>query len=388
MKLRVPFQLSSLDEQSVREMNETLQRNSFYTGPTTSSLQSRLSELLRLDSVTTTGSEGSALRLLIEAFDLERGSEIIASPLAVASTLSTIVSCEAVPLLADVDRTTGLLTRNTVEAALTPRTRCVLVPALSGRRAELRGLRQLTSERGIRLVEDVSDAFVSSAPDTVSSSASSHPAQGVLADAVVMDFRDPGLILGAGAGAVGTSCPVLSARLRVLVGSGLVDRSFRDQRKIASPHDLSEITLNCGLDDLRAALILSQINRLEHSYPERCSLASTYEDRLGDARGIRLPAPAVEGARSHPHYPVRVDRGVRRLFQKSLSEAGVATAVINPCVTRFTYFAEYFRDLDLPNACEYGDTVLALPLYPGLAADAQDHVIESLLGALRKFGRR
>jgi len=71
-----------------------------------------------------------------------------------------------------------------------------------------------------------------------------------------------------------------------------------------------------------------------------------------------------------------------------LSEAGVATAVINPCVTRFTYFAEYFRDLDLPNACEYGDTVLALPLYPGLAADAQDHVIESLLGALRKFGRR
>ncbi|MFY1638111.1 DegT/DnrJ/EryC1/StrS family aminotransferase [Solwaraspora sp. WMMB335] len=103
-------------------------------------------------------SGSAALHVALAVLDLPPGTEVITSPVTDMGTVIGIVCAGLVPVFADVDPATGLVTPETVAACLGPRTRAVLPVHLHGRCADAAGLARLADRHGLALVEDASQA--------------------------------------------------------------------------------------------------------------------------------------------------------------------------------------------------------------------------------------
>ncbi len=100
----------------------------------------------------------AALEAIMLGHEIGPGDEVVTTPYTWGATVSSILAIGAVPVFADIDRTTGLLDVASVAAAITPRTRAILAVHLFGHPCDAVALRKLADERGILLFEDGSQA--------------------------------------------------------------------------------------------------------------------------------------------------------------------------------------------------------------------------------------
>ena len=91
----------------------------------------------------------------------------------------------------------------------------------------------------------------------------------------------------------------------------------------------------------------------------------------------------VQNATHSRHlFPLRVAPPIRDKVVNHLHRSGVGVAINYPSVTRLSFYREYFKDVAVPLAESYGDSVLSLPMYAQITKEEQDFVVETLLSAL------
>ena len=232
------------------------------------------------------------------------------------ATAEAVSAAGATPVLVDVDDETALITAGIVEAALRPRTRCVIPVHLYGRTVEMDPLLDLCRDRGILVIEDACQAH--------GSLYRGRPV-GSLGDAGCFSFY-PTKNLGAwgDGGAVVTSDSRLAERVRKLRSHGELTRHY---------HELPAQTDR--LDALQAAILRVKLGRLDEANSGRRAAGAALREALVDT--------AVTGARADPHRqrsrlpsvrrpdaraacPSRPSQGKRDRPCDPLSEAGPPAA--------------------------------------------------------------
>jgi len=129
-------------------------------------LELEFASLLGAGHAVACSSGTAALHLAVAAVNPEPGDEIITTPISDMGTVFPIMMQNAVPVFADVDPITGNLTPQTVAAAITPRTKAVIVVHLFGKPAAVRELRELCDRHGILLIEDCAQAYLAPVGDS------------------------------------------------------------------------------------------------------------------------------------------------------------------------------------------------------------------------------
>src|SRR5205085_8463473 len=99
-----------------------------------------------------------ALLLILEALGIGGGDEVVLPANTFFATAEAVVRAGAVPRFADVSPDTLLLTPQTLEAAITPRTRAVIVVHLYGQLPDMAGLGRVADSSGLVLIEDAAQA--------------------------------------------------------------------------------------------------------------------------------------------------------------------------------------------------------------------------------------
>lgn len=294
------------------------------------------------------------LRAWIELGRLAPGDEVILPANTFIATALAVSQAGLVPVLVDPDAGDGNLSVAAAAAAITPRTRVLLPVHLYGRLADMEGFRALAQAHGLLLLEDAAQAH----------GAGLHGrAAGGFGDAAAFSFF-PGKNLGAlgDGGAVVTDDAELAACVASLGNYGSSRKYHHDRQG-----------LNSRLDELQAAFLRVKLRHLAADNAERDQLARRYCEGI-DNPLITLPGLPSAGERHAWHLFV-VRCAARDALQAHLRAAGVETLVHYPLPIHRQRAYSDAQWPPLPVAESLADTVLSLPLYPGLAG--QQRVIDA-----------
>jgi dTDP-4-amino-4,6-dideoxygalactose transaminase len=376
MANKIPFFMHDLGKAELDAVAEVLANPILTTGEWVARFESRFAEYLGVRHAVAVTSCTGALHISLLALGIGAGDEVITTPMTFIATANAIMEAGATPVFVDVEPETGNLDAANVEAAITERTRAIMPVHLYGQMCDMKALRAIADRYGLAIIEDAAHC-VEGTRDGLKT--------GAFGDTACYSFyATKNLTCGEG-GAVVTNDDSLAEKLRLLRLHGM-NKNANDRHKEGYKHwDMTMLGWKYNMDNIQAALLLPQMDRLEENWRKRESLAEYYQQNLWDIPNLSRPKtlPGVE--HSWHLFPVWIGNGERDRVIQELQEAGASVMVNYRAIHLLTYFSETFgfKPGDFPNAERIGDASLSLPLYPNMPMDHVDRVVELLRGILR-----
>ena len=389
----LPYGRQDIDDSDVAAVVAALKSEVIAQGPRVAAFEAAVAASVGAAHGVACSSGTTALHLALAALDVGPGDICVVPAITFLSTATAALFCGAELVFADVDPETGLMTPVTLDEALgrAGRARAVLPVHLGGRLCDTAALEGLARAAGASVVEDCSHALGSR--DAAGRAAGSCD----LSEAATFSFHPVKTIACGEGGMVTTNDASRAERMRRLRNHGvtrepslMLDPALSmDAPGRPNPWSYEQIELgfNYRMNDLEAALGLSQLARLGDFAARRAALARRYDGLLAPLTPVVRPVAAGEGQSPALHlYGVRIDfeaAGVgRALVMRRMAEAGIGTQVHYIPLHRQPYFRERYGEQTLPGADAWYAQALTLPLFPAMADEDVDRVVEALRAAL------
>jgi len=305
------------------------------------------------------GNGMDALHLILRAYGIGEGDEVIVPSNTYIASWLAVSYAGATPVAVEPDLATYNMDPAKIAAAITPRTKAIMVVHLYGQIADMDPILAIAHEHGLKVIEDAAQSHGATYKGRVS---------GGLGDAAAHSFY-PGKNLGAlgDAGGVTTNDAELAKQLKVL-------RNYGSQIKYHN-----EVKgYNSRLDELQAALLRVKLHRLDGWNLQRRALAQQYHEGLKDLPGLVIPFVPEW---SEPVWHIYAVRHAKRdALQKHLQDAGIGSLVHYPIPPHLQpAYAELQLGVDsFPLSEQIHAEELSLPLDPYLAPEDVSRVIAAV----------
>lgn len=322
----------------------------YILGHEVEAFESEFAAFLGVDHVVGVASGTDALLLALRALGVGPGDEVITVSHTAVATVAAIEHSGATPRFAEIDPSTYLLDPGALSAVITSRTRAVVPVHLYGRAVDMDKLLPIAREHGLVVVEDCAQAHGARYQGRM---------VGTFGDAAAFSFY-PTKNLGAlgDGGAVATDRSDVAERVRLLRQYGWRERYVSD---IAG--------YNSRLDELQAAVLRVRLRHLAAENDARRRLAAVYDAMLAD---LPLRVPVTGDAVEHVYHLYVISHERRDSLAAYLQSQGVATAIHYPVPVHLqaAYMRLGYGRGSLPHSESAAQTVLSLPMYPDMPADA------------------
>ena len=365
----------------IAEVIAALESGWLTTGPRVAAFEQAFARYVGAPHALGLNSCTAALHLSLLASGIGAGDEVITTPLTFCATANSIIHTGATPVFADVDPITRNLDPDAVEAAITPRTRGIVVVHLGGHPADMRRFRALADRHDLALIEDAAHAV-----ETYSNMGK----VGTIADFSCFSFYSTKNLTTGEGGMVTTSDATADAFMRTAGLHGLSRNGWNRYARGGSPHyEVLLAGFKYNMMDLQAAIGLGQLARLDQMHARRAAIVAEY-DRALAALPLALPAQvAADERHGHHLYAVQVEpsRGglSRDKVQAALAEAGIGTSIHFRALHLHRFYADRLGVArgQFPHAERLSDSLLSLPLSASLTDDDLARVIAAVVDVLR-----
>jgi dTDP-4-amino-4,6-dideoxygalactose transaminase len=339
-------------------MARVLDSSRFVLGPEGQALEAALAARCGVRYGVGVGSGTDALRLALEALDVQPGDEVITPAFSFVASSSTIVWAGATPVFVDIEPDTYALDVRALERAITPRTRGIVAVHLYGHAAAMTPITALARARGLFVVEDAAQA--------VAAEVDGRPV-GAWGDVTCLSFY-PTKNLGAcgDGGMILTDRDDLAERVRRLRHHGDRGRYRHVELGVCS-----------RLDELQAAILRVKLDRLDEWTTARRRIAARYRELLAGAPSLTLPVERAGARHVYSLYTVRHPQ--RDAFAKTLAGLGVGTAVHYPIAVPAQPLYGSRDERAWPEAARAARDVISLPCF----AELTDGEVEEVARAVR-----
>jgi dTDP-4-amino-4,6-dideoxygalactose transaminase len=364
--LRVPFVDLTGEHAAYREELEeaiasVVDDSSFVLGEAVARFEASFASYCGTRHAVGVDSGFSALELILRAWGIGPGDEVITTANTFVATVGAIDATGATPVLVDVDAFTRSIDVEAVEAAVTARTKAIIPVHLFGRMAPMAELQEVADRYGLALLEDACQAH--------GARMGGRPA-GSWGDAAAFSFY-PSKNLGAfgDGGMVVTDDAALADRVRLLRNVGSAEKYVHQVRGF-----------NRRLDSIHAAVLDVKLRRLDQANAARRAAAAEYKSLL-DGLDLTIPAPFPDGEHVFHLYVVEAER--REELRTHLDQRGIATGVHYPIPI---HLQPAYRELghssgDFPVSEHLALHMLSLPMFPTIESGQVSHVAR----AVREF---
>ena len=366
---KIEFYRHHLEEEDKAKVREVLDSLFLTTGNVTADFEKKFSEYTGLPSVVGLTSCTAALHLSLLALGIGPGDEVITTPMTFLATATAILHTGAKPVFADVEPETGLIDPFQVEKAITSRTRAILPVHLYGTMADMKSLSRIAKKHHLKIIEDCAHC-IEGERDGIR--------PGGLGDIACYSFYATKNLTSGEGGAIATRDETLAKKIRSLRLHGMTSDAASRYHGLYKHYDMELLGWKYNMDNIHAALLVTQIQRLERYWQERDRLAQLYEKRLEEIPGVRLPKVTGKSARHLQTFWVEEDR--RELVLQQMQERGIGVAVNYRAMHTLQYFRATFgfQPSDYPIALRIGLQTISLPLYPKLGEAALNYVMDCL----------
>lgn len=377
MKNRIEFFRHNLTEEDIGLANQVIHSIFLTTGPMVTLFENKFGKYLGLPEVVGLTSCTGAMHLALLRNGIGPGDEVITTPMTFVATATAILQTSAIPIFVDVCPKSGLILPQDVEQAITERTKAILPVHLYGRMADMRGFYKLSQKHQIVLIEDAAHC-IEGMRDGVR--------PGELSQAACFSFYATKSMTCGEGGALACGSEDDASWYRSARHHGISkNASFRYTQKYEH-WDMAFMGWKYNMDDIQAALLIHQIDRLDERRKRRETLEQLYRERLKDIEGLGfMEPPHGDEISGHHLFTVLVPKKISRdkLIQ-GMEERGIGVAVNYRAIHTLKYFREKFgyHLEDFPNALEIGNRTISLPLYPRLTEEEVELVCDTFKDVL------
>jgi dTDP-4-amino-4,6-dideoxygalactose transaminase len=367
-----------LQPQDLQAVADTLRSGWLTLGPRTAEFEQAFAEHLGARHAIALSSCTAALHLAYLAAGAGPGDEVIVPSFTFAATAAAALYCGATPVFAEIaSRERPSIDPEDVERLITPRTKAVCVVHYAGYAAPADRLKELCDSHGIALIEDVAHA---------PSATLEGRKLGTWGLAGAFSFFSNKVLSVGEGGLLSTDSDEVAAFVRSRRSHAMTSGTWDRHTGRTDTYDVTGLGYNYRLDEPRAALLLSRLQRLESEITRRRELTVRYRELLAQVEGIIVPFDDADVPSSSCYViPIMIEEDGRQAeVSDRLRERGIQTSIFYPAIHRFSAYRERFPDLSLPVTELASRTELTLPFYPHMTNDDQDRVAAALAEAVAR----
>ena len=337
-------------------------------GPTVTEFERMWADRIGTKHAVACSSGTAGLHCCLHALGIGAGDEVITSSFSFVASANVIVYTGATPVFAEVDPLTFNMDPAAVEAALTPRTRAILVVDIFGYPADVLALIAIAERHGLAIVEDACQS-IDGDFNGKKLGTYGHPS--------VYGFYANKQLTTAEGGVILTDDDALYLLLKSLTNQGRSD----DGAWLVH----SRLGFNYRLSDVHAAIGIAQIERLDWMQDARARIAARYQARMASVDGV---TPMYEGPqrRSWFVYAPRLDADLARdAIIGRLEAEGVSAKPYLPCIHLQPYYRTDHGHApgELPVTEEISASTIALPFFCEMTDEQVDRVCDTMERAIQ-----
>ena len=347
-------------------MHAVLEQSAFIQGPAVKAFTAELSAYLGGVPVVTCGNGTDALQIALMALDLKAGDEVIVPAFTYIAAAEAALLLGLTPVLVDVDPRTFNLDPNQLEAALSARTKAIVVVHLFGQCADMEPILRWAKQHQLKVIEDNAQSLGA----TYRFADGAEVPAGLMGDIGTTSFfpSKPLACYGDG-GALFIKDAALAERARRIATHG---------QQVKYHHAI--VGCNSRLDTLQAAVLRVKLAHLAEFTAARQAVAARYDVAFATLPDVQIPWRAPYSTHVYHQYTVQVPAEKRTTWQAALKERGVPSMVYYPLslTEQVVMQGKAWVVGECPVAQRLCRSVLSLPIHTEMREEEIEMIIESV----------
>ena len=375
MNWRVPLSDIDFDEAESLAVEKVLKSRWLTMGKVTQEFEAAFAAHVQSKHAIAVTNATAALHLACLALGLGPGDEVIVPSLTFVATANAVRYVGATPVFADIVGDDNLnISPESISALITPQTRAIIVVHYAGYPCDMEAILSIARQHGLFVIEDAAHAVGSELNGRK---------LGVWGDIGCFSFfSNKNMTTGEG-GMMTTDNDELAQKLNRLRSHGMTSLTWDRHKGHAYSYDVVDLGYNYRIDEIRAAIGLAQLSKVERNNERRRLLTQVYRDALQElAPQVNVPFQHHLGKTSAHIMPVLLPRETKRQeFIQGMKENGIQTSIHYPPIHTFTSYKDD-AVWNLPVTEDIAKREITLPLYPAMSNDDVIVVVSAIRASL------
>ena len=373
-----------IDENDIYAVDEVLRSDYVTCGPKTQELERSLEQYTGARHAVAVSNGTAALHCACMAAGIGAGDEVITTPLTFAASANCALYCGAKPVFSDVEEDTYNIDPKSIEDKITDKTKAVVAVDFTGQAVKHREIREICDRHHLIFIEDAAHAIATTYNGVQ---------VGNLADITTFSFHPVKTITGGEGGAVLTNSDELYQKIQLVHTHGIThDPVLMEEPVHEGPWYYEQIMLgyNYRITDIQAALIVSQMKKLDQFKARRKKIVKMYDEAFAQIPEIIVQKEIAESDTCRHLYIIRLDTEklscTRREFFDAMSAENVQCQIHYVPVYWFPYYQKlgYKKGL-CPVAEEVYKGIMSIPLYPKMTDQDVSDVIHAVTKVVENY---
>jgi dTDP-4-amino-4,6-dideoxygalactose transaminase len=372
MNWKIPLFKIYWDKDDIASVSKVIKRGGYWAiGPELSELENKIAKFVGRKYAVSLNSGTSALHAALLAHNVTDG-EVIVPSFTFISTANSVVLAGAKPVFAEIEDESYGLDPEDVKKKITNKTKAIIpVHYAGGPCKEIKALKEIAEDHGLILIEDAAESLGSTI---------GNKKVGAFGHSSMFSFCQNKIITGGEGGILLTDSKDIFDKLKLICSHGRQedkDGYFSTTKKL----DYIQIGFNFRMSSMTAALILSQLKKIDKIIKMRNEKAKYYNEKLAKIKGIKLPIKIKNSSHVYQIYTIRFeDNKYREKIKDKLEKKGVMSKVYFDPVHLTTFYRERYNYKlgNLPRTEEISKKVLSLPIFPTLSNNEIGYIVDSI----------
>lgn len=375
MKTYPLFKVHVQTEEALANVREVFESGFINEGTQVTKLTEELKRIIGSENLILVNSCTSAITLALRLAGVEPGDDVVSTPMTCVASNTPVMTAGANIVWADIDPTTGMLTAETIDKAITPKTKAVIVVAWAGTPPNLEEIFCLCRNRNVKVILDAAHAFGAKFKDVPVHS---------WADFTCYSFQAIKHFTTGDGGALMCAKACHHERAKALKWFGLDRDKTKDEKGNWKGQqwdtDVVEAGYKFNMNNVSAAIGLSQLPYIDDLLVTHQRNARRYDMKfVTTSENTMLCRPTEKhndaGSTSWV-YTILVDPNKRDAILKALNDEGIMAGLVHVPNDAYTAFKGSARNL--PGVCEFSSKQLSLPCGWWLSEDDVVHIYDRL----------
>jgi perosamine synthetase len=370
-KIKFPAYEPWISKDDKKIVNKALSQNMLTLGPQLEKFESDFCKYSNSKYAIAVSNCTAALHLSLMALGIKKNDEVIIPDLTFVADANAVLACNAKPVIADINKENFFLSISNIKKNITKKTKAIIPVHIYGQVCNIDEILDVAKDNNLKVIEDCAHAV-----------GTFHKSKhvGTLGSTGCFSFYPTKNITTAEGGMVITNSKQIAEKVRQLRSHGMT-KSLQNRYSSEYPwiFDILEPGYNYRLDEIRAALGITQLKRIKKINELRKKASSYYFKNLQNIPGIVLPDMVNDKTHSYHLYTIRVTNQYKlsrnQLFKK-LKDNGIRTTVYWMPIHKYTAYEKFANKSNVINTTKIYDEILALPLFPNISKIHQDSVIK------------
>ena len=358
-------------EEEQKAAVETLESKWISLGPKTHEFEEKFAKAHNAKFGIAVANCTAALHLALRILGVDREHEVIVPSLTFVATASSVKMQGATPVFADItSESDWTISVADIESKITPQTKAIIAMHYGGHGADMTAICDLAKNHNLSVVEDACHA-----PLGIRDGRN----LGTFGDFACYSFySNKNMATGEG-GMMLTNNEEFASRARLLRAHGMTSTAY-DRQMGKEFYDVVDWGYNYRIDDIRSAIGIVQLGKLENDLRVRKLLVDRYVARLGSSSRIKIPFLDYPGESSNYVFGVTIEGVERPKLRDELKSRGIETSMHYPPVHLFGCYQRH--SCSLPLTEKIGASQVSLPLHSLMSKEDVDYVCDNLLELL------